>query len=145
MIMWQELQPDDPGRIGPYRLRGVLGSGGMGRVFLAASADGQLVAVKVIRANLGTDPEFRARFDREVTVARRVSSRFTVPLIDADTDAPVPWLATAYVAGPSLADPGRELLARAQRFPVRGCLAGSERIGAAHLGPHPGGVLKRPY
>jgi eukaryotic-like serine/threonine-protein kinase len=60
--MWQELQPDDPGRIGPYRLRGVLGSGGMGRVFLGASADGQLAAVKVIRADLASDPEFRARF-----------------------------------------------------------------------------------
>jgi serine/threonine protein kinase len=104
MIMWQELQPDDPGRIGPYRLRGILGSGGMGRVFLGASADGQVAAVKVIRADLATDPEFRARFRREVTVARKVSSRFTVPLIDADADSAVPWLATAYVTGPSLAD-----------------------------------------
>ena len=102
--MWQELQPDDPGRIGPYRLRGILGFGGMGRVFLGASADGQVAAVKVIRADLATDPEFRARFRREVTVARKVSSRFTVPLIDADADSPVPWLATAYVTGPSLAD-----------------------------------------
>jgi eukaryotic-like serine/threonine-protein kinase len=102
--MWQELHPGDPGRIGPYRLRGVLGSGGMGRVFLGASGDGQLVAVKVVRADLASDPEFRARFRREVTVARRVSSRFTAPLIDADADGPVPWLATAYVAGPSLAD-----------------------------------------
>jgi eukaryotic-like serine/threonine-protein kinase len=104
MTMWQELQPDDPGRIGPYRLRGVLGTGGMGRVFLGASADGQLVAVKVIRGDLAMDPEFRARFRREVTVARKVSSRFTAPLIGADIDGPVPWLATAYVPGPSLAD-----------------------------------------
>ena len=72
--MWQELQPDDPGQIGPYRLRGILGFGGMGRVFLGASADGQVAAVKVIRADLATDPEFRARFRREVTVARKVSS-----------------------------------------------------------------------
>ena len=102
--MWQELQPDDPGRIGPYRLRGILGFGGMGRVFLGASADGQVAAVKVIRSDLATDPEFRARFRREVTVARKVSNRFTVPLIDADVDSPVPWLATAYVTGPSLAE-----------------------------------------
>ncbi|HWN59677.1 MAG TPA: serine/threonine-protein kinase, partial [Streptosporangiaceae bacterium] len=110
--MWRELQPDDPGRIGPYRLRGVLGSGGMGRVFLGVSADGDQVAVKVIRADLAMDPEFRARFRREVTVARKVSSRFTAPLIGADADGPVPWLATAYVTGPSLAD------AVAQRGPL---------------------------
>ena len=110
--MWRELQPDDPGRIGPYRLRGVLGAGGMGRVFLGASVDGDQVAVKVIRADLAMDPEFRARFRREVTVARKVSSRFTAPLIGADADGPVPWLATAYVTGPSLAD------AVAQRGPL---------------------------
>ena len=104
MITWRELEPDDPGRIGPYRLRGVLGSGGMGRVFLGVSADGRMAAVKVIRVDLATDPEFRARFRREVTVARKVSSRFTVPVIDADVDGPVPWLATGYVPGPSLAD-----------------------------------------
>jgi serine/threonine protein kinase len=112
MIMWRELQPDDPGRIGPYRLSGVLGAGGMGRVFLGVSADGDQVAVKVIRADLAMDPEFRARFRREVTVARKVSSRFTAPLIGADADGPVPWLATAYVTGPSLAD------AVAQRGPL---------------------------
>jgi hypothetical protein len=37
-------------------------------------------------------------------VARKVSGQFTAPVIDADLDGPVPWLATAYVAGPSLAD-----------------------------------------
>ena len=110
--MWRELQPDDPGRIGPYRIRGVLGAGGMGRVFLGMSADGDQVAVKVIRADLASDPEFRARFRREVTVARKVSSRFTAPLIGADVDGPVPWLATAYVTGPSLAE------AVAQRGPL---------------------------
>ena len=110
--MWRELQPDDPGRIGPYQLRGVLGAGGMGRVFLGVSADGDQVAVKVIRADLAMDPEFRARFRREVTVARKVSSRFTAPLIAADADGAVPWLATAYVTGPSLAD------AIAQRGPL---------------------------
>ena len=110
--MWQDLQPDDPGRIGPYRLRGVLGSGGTGRVFLGGSSDGQLAAVKVIRADLASDPEFRARFRREVTVARKVSSRFTALLIGADTDGPVPWLATAYVAK----DPGQRPTARDLEF-----------------------------
>ena len=137
--MWQDLQPDDPGRIGPYRLRGVLGSGGMGRVFLGASSDGQLVAVKVIRADLASDPEFRARFRREVTVARKVSSRFTVPLIDADTDGPVPWLATAYVTGPSLADAVTEH----GPLPVRSVLELAAGLAAGLSAIHAAGVVHR--
>jgi eukaryotic-like serine/threonine-protein kinase len=137
--MWRELQPDDPGRIGPYRLRGVLGSGGMGRVFLGASADGQLVAVKVIRADLATDPEFRARFRREVTVARKVSSRFTVPLIDADTDGPAPWLATAYVSGPSLADAVTEH----GPLPVRSVMELAAGLAAGLSAVHAAGVVHR--
>jgi eukaryotic-like serine/threonine-protein kinase len=139
MIMWQELQPDDPGRIGPYQLRGVLGSGGMGRVFLGASADGQLAAVKVIRANVATDPEFRARFRREVTVARKVSSRFTVPLIDADTDGSVPWLATAYVTGPSLAD----AVAEHGPLPVQSVMELAAGLAAGLSAIHAAGVVHR--
>jgi len=108
MSMWRELQPGDPELIGPYRLRGLLGVGGMGRVFLGVSPGGRAVAVKVIRADLAADPEFRTRFRREIAVARKVSSQFTAPVVDADVDGPVPWLATAYVAGPSLADAVRD-------------------------------------
>jgi eukaryotic-like serine/threonine-protein kinase len=139
MTMWQDLQLDDPGRIGPYRLRGVLGSGGMGRVFLGASADGRLAAVKVIRADLAAEPEFRARFRREVTVARKVSSRFAVPLIDADTDGPVPWLATAYVTGPSLADAVREH----GPLPVRSVLELAAGLAAGLSAIHAAGVVHR--
>ena len=102
--MMHELQPGDPQLIGPYRLRGRLGAGGMGQVFLGVSAGGRPVAVKVVRAHLATDPEFRERFRREIAVARRVSGVYTSPVIDADVDGPMPWLATAYVEGPSLAD-----------------------------------------
>jgi serine/threonine protein kinase len=102
--MMNELQPTDPDLIGPYRLRARLGAGGMGRVYYGLSPGGRPVAVKVIRADLAADPEFRARFRREVAVARSVSGLFTAPVIDADADGPVPWLATEYVRGPSLAD-----------------------------------------
>ncbi len=102
--MKHELRPGDPELIGPYRLRGRLGAGGMGRVYLGLSPGGRAVAVKVIRAELARDPEFRARFRREVAVARTVSGLYTAPVLDADTDGPEPWLATAYVPGPSLAD-----------------------------------------
>ncbi len=100
----QELQPQDPRQIGPYRLRARLGAGGMGRVYLGLSAGGRAVAVKVVRPELGSDPEFRARFRQEVAVAQRVSGLFTAPVIDADLDGQEPWLATAFVRGPSLAE-----------------------------------------
>jgi hypothetical protein len=99
-----ELQSTDPRRIGPYRLEGRLGSGGMGRVYLGRSPGGRNVAIKVIRADLAEDPDFRARFAREASAARKVSGIFTAPVVDADLDGPVPWLATSYIAGPSLAD-----------------------------------------
>src|ERR1700736_2672603 len=100
----QELLGGDPRRIGPYRLVGRLGAGGMGMVFAGRSAGGRLVAVKVIRGDLAGDPEFRVRFSREVAAARSVSGLFTALVVDADADGPQPWLATAYVLGPSLAD-----------------------------------------
>ncbi len=98
------LKPGDPQRIGPYRLAGRLGRGGMGHVYLGLSAGGRPVVVKVIRADLAADPEFRVRFAREVAAVRRVSGLFTALVVDADVDSAVPWLATAYVAGPSLAE-----------------------------------------
>jgi eukaryotic-like serine/threonine-protein kinase len=102
--MIAELEPGDPRKVGPYWLLGRLGSGGMGRVFLGRSPGGRHVAVKVVRAELAGQADFRARFAREVASARTVSGLFTAPVVDADVDAPLPWLATAYVTGPSLGD-----------------------------------------
>jgi serine/threonine protein kinase len=97
-----QLRPGDPRSVGPYRLTGRLGGGGMGEVFLGRSAGGRLVAVKVIRPELAADPEFRARFRHEVAAARSVNGLYTAPVADAQVDGPMPWLATAYVPGPSL-------------------------------------------
>ncbi len=99
-----ELQTGDPPSIGPYRLLGRLGTGGMGQVFLGRSAGGRLVAVKVIRPDLAGEQDFRARFGREVAAARNVNGQFTALVAGADVDGPVPWLATAYVSGPSLSE-----------------------------------------
>ncbi|GGW60318.1 hypothetical protein GCM10010503_42030 [Streptomyces lucensis JCM 4490] len=100
----EPLRGADPARIARYRLVRRLGTGGMGVVYLARSAGGSLVAVKVIRAAHAGDPGFRARFRREVETAGRVRSPWVVPLLDADPEAESPWLATAFVPGPSLAE-----------------------------------------
>ncbi|MFD9407484.1 PQQ-binding-like beta-propeller repeat protein [Streptomyces sp. NPDC059989] len=98
----ERLGAADPLRIGPYALAGRLGAGGMGEVYLGRSAGGRTVAVKVVRPDLARDTAFRDRFRREVAAARRVSGAFTAPVVDADTDAEVPWMATSFVAGLSL-------------------------------------------
>ncbi|MFJ7176746.1 PQQ-binding-like beta-propeller repeat protein [Streptomyces massasporeus] len=100
----ETLQPDDPVELGTYRLLRRLGAGGMGRVYLARSPGGRTVAVKVVRPDLAADGDFRDRFRHEVEIARAVSGRFTAPVVDADPDAPLPWLATSYVLGPDLTD-----------------------------------------
>ncbi|MFJ9631987.1 protein kinase [Streptomyces sp. NPDC101175] len=99
----QPLGSDEPTVVGPYRLLGRLGSGGMGRVYLGRSAGGRTVAVKIVHPHFALDEEFRARFRREVDAARRVGGAWTAPVLDADPEAAVPWVATAYAAGPSLA------------------------------------------
>ncbi|MFD5375915.1 protein kinase [Streptomyces griseoincarnatus] len=96
------LDTDEPTVVGPYRLLGRIGSGGMGRVYLGRSAGGRTVAVKIVHPHFALDEEFRARFRREVDAARRVGGAWTAPVLDADPDARVPWVATAYAAGPSL-------------------------------------------
>ncbi|MCK7625442.1 serine/threonine protein kinase [Streptomyces sp. RS10V-4] len=96
------LDAHDPRRIGDYRLLGRLGEGGMGRVFLARSDRGRTVAVKLVRTELADQEEFRARFRREVRAARTVGGEWTAPVLDADTEAATPWVATGYIAGPSL-------------------------------------------
>src|SRR5690242_2159710 len=98
----QPLTDDDPREVGPCELVARIGSGGMGRVYLGRTSDGRELAVKVVRAEFADDVEFRHRFRQEVAAARRVHGAFTAEVVDADTEGYRPWLATAYVPGPSL-------------------------------------------
>ena len=117
------LEAGDPGQVGPFRLVGCLGEGGMGRVFLGQSRGGRKVAVKVVHPVHARDPEFRRRFAREVAAARQVGGFRTAVVVDAGPGADPPWMATAYVAGPSLAE------AVARRGPLDE--AGARELGAA--------------
>ncbi|MGW6207393.1 serine/threonine-protein kinase [Streptomyces sp. NPDC055089] len=98
----QPAQPGDPRRIGPFRVVGRLGAGGMGTVHGALALSGMRVAVKVVHPALAADDEFRARFRREVQLSRRVTGPCLVPVLDADTESSVPWLATEFFPGPTL-------------------------------------------
>ncbi|GLY79575.1 serine/threonine-protein kinase [Actinoallomurus iriomotensis] len=98
------LTRSDAAKVGPFRLLGRLGGGSMGQVYLAVSRSGRPVAVKVVRPHLAEDPHFRRRFAAEVAAVRRVDSPYTPAVIDADPEAEPPWMATAYIAGPSLGD-----------------------------------------
>jgi serine/threonine protein kinase len=101
-VRFSPLDQSDPAEIAGYQLRARLGSGGMGNVYLSFTRGGRPVALKVVRKEFADDPEFRRRFRMEVAAAQRVQGIYTAPVVDADPDASVPWLATAYIAGPSL-------------------------------------------
>ena len=98
------LRPDDPTRIGHYRLTARLGSGGMGVVYLGVSWDGAPVAIKVLRPELAGDQEFRHRFGREVAALVQVRGVCTVRVIEADSQSAAPFVVTEYAAGPSLSE-----------------------------------------
>ncbi|GAB3985802.1 hypothetical protein GCM10029978_099610 [Actinoallomurus acanthiterrae] len=102
------LRAGDPAELGPYRLLGVIGRGGMGTVYLAESASAERVAVKVINADFADEPSFRDRFRREVAAARRVRRFCTAPVLDAQVDGEPLYIVTEYVAGPDLAKFVRE-------------------------------------
>ncbi len=140
----------DPERIGPFVLLGRLGAGAMGQVYLGRSAAGRLVAVKTIKIEFAEEAGFRARFAHEVAAARRVSGVFTAAVVAADADADVPWLATAYIAAPSLNRLVRgdgPLGVPAVRWLAAGCAEALESIhnaGLVHRDLKPSNVLVSP-
>ena len=143
----EPLRRWDPEQVGGYVLIGRLGAGAMGRVYLGRSAAGRLVAVKMIKAELAEEPDFRNRFGQEVAAARRVSGAFTAAVVAADSEADIPWLATVYVPAPSLSRLVRTcgpLGVPAVRWLAAGCAEALESIhgvGLVHRDLKPSNVL----
>ncbi|MFD8958772.1 ABC transporter substrate-binding protein [Streptomyces anulatus] len=133
------LTSEDPRTVGPYRTLVRLGAGGMGVVYLARSAGGTLAAVKVIRAEHAEDPGFRARFRREAEAAARITGPWVVPVLGADTEDREPWLATAFVPGPSLA----EVVGAGGALPTATVRALGSRLADALVAVHAAGLIHR--
>ncbi|QLH19295.1 serine/threonine-protein kinase [Streptomyces sp. Rer75] len=134
-------------QIGTYAIEGVLGEGGMGIVYLGRSRGGRPVAVKVARAELSRDESFRERFRAEVAAARQVGGFHTAPVVDADTDAEPPWLATAYVPGPTLSqllasrEPMDEQTLRRLGAALAEALQAIHACGLVHRDLKPGNII----
>lgn len=137
--MLTPLLEDDPRQIGPYRLQNRIGAGGMGTVYLGFTPEQHAVAVKVAAEELAEDAEFRSRFEREVHAALRVRGNAVAAVLDADTNAPAPWMVTEYVEGISLAEAVRAR-GRLENHLVRGLAVG---LADALVAIHAAGVVHR--
>ncbi|GAA4985946.1 serine/threonine-protein kinase [Yinghuangia aomiensis] len=135
----RSLGADDPRRLGTYRVLALLGSGGMGRVYVGRSRTGRTVALKVVHPGYADDPGFRSRFRREVESARRVAGVWTAPVLDADTEGERPWLATGYVPGVSL----HEAVATRGPLPEPAVRVLAGGLAAALTAIHEAGVVHR--
>ena len=132
------LRPSDPVQVGPHRLLGRLGQGGMGTVFLGVSPDERAVAVKVLRDGFA-DPDARRRFRHELEALRRVRGPHLVEVLDADVEADTPYLVTRFVPGTRLDD----LVTRGGPLPTADLRSVARGLADALTTLHAAGVVHR--
>ncbi|MBE3001020.1 serine/threonine protein kinase [Nocardiopsis sp. HNM0947] len=145
------LGPDDPTRIGGYRIVGKVGAGGMGTVYAGAvPEDGSYVAVKLIHPEFADDTDFRSRFAREISLLSRVDDRCVPALLKADPHGDPPWLVTEFVAGQTLDAYVREHgplspgLLHGLAVGVAEALRSIHALGVVHRDLKPGNVILAP-
>jgi serine/threonine protein kinase len=132
-----ELAPGDT--VGPYRIEGVLGVGGMGRVYRATAPNGELVALKLVKSDLARDTVFRKRFDREARIAQRVSHPNLVPVLDTGEENGIPYLTQRFIQGGSLADQ----IERLGQLPIESALRGISEVAGALDALHANDLIHR--
>jgi serine/threonine protein kinase len=125
--------------VGPYRIDGVLGVGGMGRVYRATDPNGELVALKLVKADLARDTVFRKRFDREARIAQRVSHPNLVPVLDTGEENGIPYLTQRFIQGGSLADQ----IERLGQLPIESALRGISEVAGALDALHANDLIHR--
>ncbi|MFF3569703.1 serine/threonine-protein kinase [Nocardia jiangxiensis] len=135
----EPLGPNDPRSAGRHRLLAVIGQGAMGRLLLGRAPDGRLVAVKMVHRHLARSPEFRERFRMEVQASQRVTGAYTAAVMDADPEAPEPWLASMYVPGASL----QQAVEQFGPLPLGGLRLLTAGLAAALLEIHRAGMIHR--
>jgi predicted Ser/Thr protein kinase len=135
----EPLRADDPRTIGPFRIIGRLGAGGMGHVLLGEDPRGARVACKVVRREIAAEPGFRERFRREVEIVRASPPTVTARYVDADPHADRPWLATEFIDGPSL----RQVVQERGPLPLDQALPLLHSIASALAALHGAGVVHR--
>ncbi|AXK35565.1 serine/threonine protein kinase [Streptomyces armeniacus] len=143
----ERLDRGDPRTVGRYRILARVGTGGMATVYLGRSRGGRAAAVKVMHAEFAREPEFRERFRYEVGVTTAAGGAYSPPVLGADPDAAVPWMATEFLPSVSLREaverygplPGDAVLRLAAGLAE--ALAALHRAGVVHLDVTPANVL----
>ncbi|MFD3335449.1 PQQ-binding-like beta-propeller repeat protein [Streptomyces sp. NPDC058700] len=143
----QPLGTGDPLRLGPYRLLGVLGEGGMGKVYVGRDGDGKPAAVKVLRPELAHDQHLARRFVREADMARAVTSKGVARVLGAQTEGGRPWIAAEFLAGPTLDEAVRAYgpmdvpTVRALAAQLAGTLHDIHAVGLVHRDLKPANIV----